>query len=142
MTGIWLVSYVALWVGMGAACFVLIRGLRSVMQLQQSLGGNASGELSIPPLEHDGPTIGSLLPDLAGKAENGFETVRLSALQGHGHTLLMFLTALCESCQHVVGPLNDLVADPTCRVRAVVIMQADVDVCQAFLRVFPLHVPL
>ena len=54
----------------------------------------------------------------------------------------MFMSPMCEACQYIVEPLNALEADAARTVRPAVIMRADEQACQAFLSVFPLHMPV
>jgi hypothetical protein len=95
----------------------------------------------MPELENDGPAIGSALVDFEANTINGFGTLTPAMLRGHGNTLLMFMSPMCETCQHIVEPLNALAADAARAVRPVVIMRADEQACRAFLSVFPLHLP-
>lgn len=54
----------------------------------------------------------------------------------------MFMSTMCASCQMMVDPINLLIASELYRGRVVVILRADDHACQAFLKVFPLHVPV
>jgi hypothetical protein len=54
----------------------------------------------------------------------------------------MFMSPMCETCQHVVDPLNTLADDTARGVRPFVIMRADEHAARAFNGVFPLRVPL
>jgi hypothetical protein len=53
----------------------------------------------------------------------------------------MFMSPLCEVCQHVVDPLNALATDTTGAVRPLAVIRADEQAYRAFLSVFPLHMP-
>lgn len=143
MSGLWLVSYLALW-GLVIILSILVLGcLQQIGLLQrqvvQKLG---KPETSPPPVEHDGPPIGSRLPDLVLETINDFGTFTLSNAEQHSGILVVFLSSLCESCQHVVDPLNALVASQKRTERVVVLLRADDQGCRAFLSVFPLHLPV
>src|SRR5262249_32864092 len=55
--------------------------------------------------------------------------------------LLLFLSPLCETCQHVVDPLNALADDAARDLRLVAVIRADRPAYEAFLSVFPLRMP-
>ncbi len=147
MTGLWLVSYLVLWavvLVMGLCLIGILRQLGLIFrQLEPSLPPpQPQGESPIPELENDGPPIGSPLGDLQVDTLNGFGTLTAATLRDRGPLLLMFLSPLCETCQHIVEPLNALAADATHAVGPMVIMRADESGCRAFLSVFPLHMPV
>lgn len=146
MTGAWLASYLALFgldVGAGLG---LVAMLRRIGLLQQQLGQRpteaAELPLPVPPLEHDGPPIGSHLPDFGVQPLNDFGPITPATLQHQGDTLLVFMSPLCEGCQHTVTSLNALAKDGGWRMQPIVIMRADEHACRAFLTVFPLCVPM
>jgi len=142
----WLLSYLALCGLVAVACALLIVMLRQIGLVRHRPGQHATGQIEqpppVPPLEQDGPAIGSYMPDLAVQTINGFERVVSAALRDGGDALLVFISPICESCQHVVGLLNDVVVDGTRTVQPIAIMRADHQACQAFTHVFPLRLPL
>jgi methylamine dehydrogenase accessory protein MauD len=145
MSGPWLVSYVVLWVIVVMLCFFLIGVLRQLGLLYRQFEKRPSQmqeEDAIPVLEQDGPAIGSPLPNLEVDTFNGFGRLSTALLRGGSSTLLVFISPMCETCQHAVEPLNTLVADATRNVHPVVIVRADEQACRAFLSVFPLHMPV
>ncbi len=145
MTGLWLASYLVLWGLFMVMCLFLIGILRQLGLMQHQLelrSPEPQGDSSIPALEHDGPAIGSPIVDLEADTINGFGTLIPATLHEHGSTLLVFMSPMCETCQHIVEPLNALAADAARAVRAAVIMRADEQACRAFLSVFPLHMPV
>jgi methylamine dehydrogenase accessory protein MauD len=145
MTGLWLASYLVLWGLVVVVCLFLVGILRQLGLLHRQLGPGQSqsqGDSSIPALENDGPTIGSPLADLEVGTINGFGTLTPATLRVPGNTLLIFMSPMCEACQHIVEPLNALVADVARAIRPFVIMRADEQACRAFLSVFPLRMPV
>jgi hypothetical protein len=145
MTGLWLASYLVLWGLVVVVCLLLIGILREIGQVYRQLESRQpqpQEESSIPALEHDGPAIGSSIVDLEADTINGFGTLIPATLQERGSTLLVFMSPMCETCQHIVEPLNALAADAAHAVRAAVIMRADEQACRAFLSVFPLRMPV
>lgn len=141
MTGFWLVSYLVLWGVVIVLCFLVVGSLQQIGLLQRQLGTKPAETGEAPPLviAQQGPEIGSRLPPLTAETINGYATV---TLQPHQPTLLLFLSPLCEGCQHVVEPLSALVKARQERERVIVILQADGQGCRAFLSVFPLTVPV
>jgi methylamine dehydrogenase accessory protein MauD len=145
MTGLWLASYLVLWGLVVVICLLLIGILRQLGLTQRQLESHLpqlSEEGSIPALEHDGPGLGSPLADLKVGTINGFGTVSAVTQHGNRTLLLVFMSPMCETCQHIVDPLNALVEDAVHTLRAAVIMRGDEQACQAFLSVFPLHMPV
>jgi hypothetical protein len=145
MTALWLASYLVLWGLVVVLCLFLIGILRQLGLLYRQLElrpPQPQGESSIPALEHDGPSIGSPIVDLQADTINGFGILTQAMLREHGTTLLVFMSPMCETCQHIGEPLNALAADAARTVRPVVIMRADEQACRAFLSVFPLHMPV
>jgi methylamine dehydrogenase accessory protein MauD len=143
MTGLWLASYLVLWGLVVVVCLLLIGILRQLGLMHRQLAPSplpSQADRSLPALEHDGPAIGSPIVDLEAETINGFGTLTL--LRDHDSTLLVFMSPMCEACQHLVEPLNALVADVRRAVRPVVIMRADEQGCKAFLSVFPLSMPV
>ena len=145
MTGLWLASYLILWGLVVVLCLLLIGVLRQLGLLYRRLESGSTplqeGD-SIPALEHDGPAIGSPIVDLDADTINGFGNLVLTKLDKGGSTLFVFMSPMCEACQHIVEPLNTLAADAARAVSPHVIMRADEQACRAFLSVFPLHMPV
>lgn len=145
MSGLWLASYLVLW-GLVVVMGVLLLGtLRQLGLLQRQLEPppsqmQAREDDSIPTLENDGPPIGSPLVDLEVSTINGFGSV--TPAHEHGHTLLVFMSPLCETCQNIVEPLNLLLDEAARNLQAAVIMRGNEQSCQAFVKLFPLHMPV
>lgn len=144
MTGLWLVSYLVLWGLVVVVCLLLIGILRQLGLLYRQIEPRPSQsqeESTIPALEHDGPTIGSHLVDLDVGTINGSGTLTLGTYRDGENTLLVFMSPMCETCQHLIEPLNALARDTMHSLRLAVIIRADEQACRAFLSVFPLHIP-
>jgi methylamine dehydrogenase accessory protein MauD len=140
--GLWLASYLVLWGLVIVMCLVLLGVLKQLgtLHLRYEHPVTPAGE-GVPALEKDGPAIGSRLSDFPYATVNGFGSVTPISLLSHGRVLLMFLSPMCESCQHVVEPLNALVEDRDRAVQGMAIIRADEQACRAFLSVFPLRMP-
>jgi hypothetical protein len=146
LSGFWLVSYIVLWVIVVVLCFFLAGVLHQLgfvyRQLEQRSSRPREEEDSIPTLEQDGPAIGSPLPNLEIDTFNGFGRLTTAIMRRSGSTLLVFMSPMCEPCQHAVEPLNRLVADADRNVHPLVFIRADEQACRAFLSVFPLNMPV
>jgi hypothetical protein len=143
MSGFWLLSYVVLWILVAGMALLLVGTLRQIgmlhLQLQQgqaTLEATASTDgQSIPPLESDGPPIGSPVPAWVDYSSD--HAAQEPPLQTK--TLLMFLSPLCDTCQQVVEPLNALADDSSSGVRPIAVFRSDRPAYEAFLKLFPLH---
>lgn len=147
MSGLWLVSYLVLWalvLGMGVLLYGALRQIGILhLQLQASrptggaTGGAGAAEdaESIPPLEDDGPALGTPIPAWVAQ-----QVPEVDEDPGR-KTLLMFLSPMCETCQHVVEPLNALAADASGAARPIAVFRADRPAYEAFLKVFPMQLP-
>ena len=156
MTGIWLISYVFLWVVVVVFCLLSIGLLYQFGLLQRRIHDLISSHIDnaaetaeearqnrVPPLiSEDGPVIGSALPALTMEVCNDHVILPPTSWYDEHGTIVLFMTPTCESCQHLVEPLNRLVAARVFKGRVVVILRADETACRAFLNLFPLHVPV
>ncbi len=143
MTGFWLGSYLVLWGVVVILCILVVGCLQQIGLLQRQLGQQPAEPATPPPsVEHDGPPIGSHLPELVLETINDFGTLTLASTEQLGGILVIAMSPLCESCQHVVEPLNALVEQRRGAERVIVLLRADDQGCRAFLSVFPLHMPV
>jgi len=149
VTGLWLLSYLALWVLVALLALLLVGVLRQLgaLHLQLAAGAQAPAGQSqlaevVPPLEQDGPPLGAPLPDWARSVtEEAPHPDGEKDQTGRRYTLLMFLSPMCETCQHVVDPLNEVAGDPTHDARPIAVIRADRPAYEAFLNVFPMRLP-
>jgi methylamine dehydrogenase accessory protein MauD len=146
MSGLWLVSYLMLWLVTLGLAVLLYGALRQIgalhLQLQRSSQTDPQSQVeveTIPALEDDGPAIGSALP--AWVYEQASIPAQGGAAASPSKTLLMFMSPMCETCQHVVAPLNALAGDPARGVRPIAVFRSDRPAYEAFLKVFPMRLP-
>lgn len=143
MTGWWVASFLALWGVVALTVLLLVGVLRQMGQLRLQLGsGNTQPLPEIPSIESDGPVIGSYLPQIVVDTANNCGTVDTDAIRDSKQLLVMFLSPMCDTCQHAVDLLNSLSDRHGETVQALVIMRADELACKSFQKVFPLRVPL
>jgi len=149
VTGLWVASYVVLWAFVGGMALLMIGMLRQIGILQHhAVGAHGQGtppsaldQGATPALEDDGPAIGSAIPELRAETINGFDAVTLDNADNDAGTLLVFMSPMCEGCQHMVEPLNALVDAGEHRERVVAVLHADESACRAFVNIFPLRAP-
>lgn len=139
MTGWWLASYMVLWGAVVLMGLFLLGTLREVGALRRRAAGTNP---AVVPLAEDGPRIGSFMPDLVVDSINGHGVVALREPRGDTGMLLVFMSPMCEGCQHVIDPLNAVLRDPGRRVRVLGIMRGDESACKSFLGLFPLLAPV
>jgi methylamine dehydrogenase accessory protein MauD len=138
MNGLFIASYVLLWLVVVALAVLLIGALRQIGSLRLETGHFTDVEDDpIPTVQEDGPPIGSRLPALTQGAVGGNGSMPAPPM--NASTLLVFMSPMCESCQHVVDPINELLGDRSDSLRATVLLRADDQGCSAFLSVFPLQ---
>ncbi len=146
MTSLLLISPITQWGFLLLLCFVVVGLLQQIGLLHRRLERVPSDEqenreTSLLPLEKDGPSIGSHLSHLARETRNSHEMLTLTSPPYEGNIMLLFLTSTCKSCQDVVGPINKLVDEGGYAGRVVAILRDEEQGCDAFLNVFPLHIP-
>ena len=147
MTSLWLVSYIALWLLVGVLCLITVGLLQQLGLLQgqlriESTESGTEKTLLHPAPEDDGPDIGSVLPQLTASSINGFGQLTFPFSPQKGYSLLIFLSPLCEICQHIVETLNMVAENNANAGRVIAIMRTDEQACSAFISLFPLHLPV
>lgn len=140
------VSYIVLWVIVIALCFLVVGLLQQVGILQQRLHSSSTPEGNhdlpeLPSLENDGPVIGAYLPELTLETIDHASSLSLTSPLANQKTLLFFLSPTCESCQHLVAPINALIERGIYDGRAIAILKADEYAARGYLSLFPLHIP-
>ncbi len=142
MTGLWLVSYLILW-GLVVILLFLVIGTLGQLGLLRRPQEPSRLEPMKPPIksEDDGPPIGSPLPAFVAETFNGFGTVVPGTSREKKGTVLLFLSATCDSCQRLADPLNKYVELREHREEVIVLLEGDQRICEGFQSLFPLHVP-
>lgn len=142
MSGLWLASYVLLWLALLILGVLVLGTLRMVGRLTHDPAHAVdSGMRGLPRIDQDGPPLRSLVPDLVIESANSNERIRLIENQRCSMTLFMFMSTLCEGCQEIVEPLNVLALRDSTNLRTIAILRGNEPSCRAFLTLFPLQVP-
>lgn len=144
MNGIFVASYLILWGCIVVLGLMVVGMLRQIGLLQRAVGQHAAeSDGEMPSLEQDGPPLGAELPQLTIETFNGWGSQMLTGDTSDARrVLILFISPLCETCQHIVDPLNALADEHPDDLRILAIIRADEQACEAFLSVFPLHVPV
>lgn len=143
MTGLWLVSYLALWALLVATLLIVVGILRGMgLQRQGQPSVSSAPQASLVTLDEDGPTLGSPLPEFEGEAANGFGAVRLLGSTSPRQTLIAFLNPMCESCHALVEPLNELAHGSQNDMRVIAIVKGPLFTVRPFLAVYPFDLPV
>lgn len=142
MTGWWLASYAALWVvTLGSAVFLLgaLHQLGVLQRSEDQSGRPPDG--TFPTLEDDGPPRGSGMLQFSGVAINGYGLITQEYCRGRP-AVIVFLSPLCESCQHAIATINDTISTPGWDGACMIILRGDNQSCTAFQALFPVACPL
>lgn len=101
MEGIWLISYIVLWVVVLLLGIVILAHSRLIGILHHRLRPSAARQLA------DGPEIGTKLKDLDGKKLDGTRWVW--DFPASTELLLAFLSPQCQTCNDLIPHLKDFV---------------------------------
>lgn len=135
MSGVWLASYIVLWVVVLLLAFLLAGALRQLGLLQLRLGDDPGALITDTGLER-----GSEAPDFAGLDSESGEVVRLSELAAVPR-MLVFASPGCLSCRELIPGLNE-VRKTRGEFDFLVVCRGDLESCQAFGRMNRLEAPM
>ena len=135
MTGVWLASYIVLWVVVLLLAFLLAGALRQLGLMQLRLGDDPGALITDTGLER-----GSQAPDFTGLDSESGEVVRLSELPAVPR-MLVFASPGCLSCRELIPGLNE-VRKTRGEFDFLVVCRGDLESCQAFGRMNRLEAPM
>ena len=144
MTGPWLASYLLLWALILTTLFLVIGTLQQLGAVRSSLGlrkedPSTEATALIPPsVVDEGPNIGSEIPIMSYTPMND---IPADSPNRSGITLLVFMSPLCDTCQHVADPLNRLIASRS-DVSVTVILTGIREAVRPFISLFPMNAPI
>ena len=131
MSGIWLVSYIALWaivLFQGVVIFVLLRQL-GVIYL-----GTAQG------VANDGLAVGTEAPDFSVRGLNG-EPLSLASFRGTP-LMLIFGSPTCAPCRGLIPDLNAFAQDRAEELRVLFLSRSDDESARRFASEQNIEVPV
>jgi len=135
MSGVWLASYVVLWVVVLLLAFLLAGALRQLGLLQLRLGDDPGALITDTGLER-----GAEAPDFTALGAESGELVSLSDLPAVPR-MLVFASPGCLSCRELIPGLNE-VRKTRGDFDFLVVCRGDVESCQAFGRMNGLEAPM
>ena len=135
MSGVWLASYVVLWLVVFALAFLLAGALRQLGLIQLRLGDDPGALITDTGLER-----GVKAPDFTALDSESSELVTLSELDPVAR-MIVFASPGCLSCRELIPGLNEV--RKTRRDHDfLVVCRGDVESCQAFGRMNRLEAPM
>jgi methylamine dehydrogenase accessory protein MauD len=135
MSGVWLASFIVLWVLVLLMAFLLAGALRQLGLLQLRLGDDPGALITDSGLER-----GAHAPDFTGLDAESGELVSLSDLPAVPR-LLVFASPGCLSCRELMPGLNE-VRKTRGDYDFLVVCRGDLESCQAFARMNRLEAPM
>ena len=135
MSGVWLASYVVLWVVVLLLAFLLAGALRQLGLLQLRLGDDPGALITDTGLER-----GAEAPDFTALGAESGELVSLSDLPAVPR-MLVFASPGCLPCRELIPGLNE-VRKTRRDFDFLVVCRGDVESCQAFGRMNGLEAPM
>lgn len=136
MSGVWLASFVVLWMLVLIMGFLLAGALRQLGLIQLRLGDDPGALITDIGLER-----GTLAPDFTALESGTGEGIALSSLPNRPR-LLVFLSTSCLSCRELVPGLNEVRATRGREFDFLVVCRGDLESCRAFARMNRLHAPM
>ena len=135
MSGVWLASYIVLWLVVLMLGFLLAGALRQLGLLQLRLGDDPGALITDSGLER-----GTLAPDFAGVDSETRELVTLSELAPKAR-MIVFTSPGCLSCRELIPGLNE-VRKTRPEYDFLVVCRGDIESCQSFGRMNRLEAPM
>ena len=136
MSGVWLASYVMLWLLVLVLGFLLAGALRQLGLLQLRLGDDPGALITDTGLER-----GVEAPDFTAVDSESKELVKLSELPAVPR-LVVFASPGCLSCRELIPGLNEVRKTRSAEFDFLVICRGDVESCQSFGRMNRLEAPM
>ena len=136
MSGVWLASYVVLWMLVLVMGFLLAGALRQLGLIQLRLGDDPGALITDLGLER-----GTLAPDFTALESGAGEGLALSSLPNRPR-LLVFLSPSCLSCRELVPGLNEVRATRGREFDFLVVCRGDLESCRSFASMNRLQAPM
>jgi methylamine dehydrogenase accessory protein MauD len=136
MSGVWLASYLVLWLVVLVLAFLLAGSLRQLGLIQLRLGDDPGALITDTGLER-----GVQAPEfVAANSETG-EPVALSSLPAVPR-LLVFASPGCLSCRELIPGLNEVRKTRSGEFDFLVVCRGDIESCRGFGRMNRLEAPM
>jgi methylamine dehydrogenase accessory protein MauD len=136
MSGVWLASYIVLWLVVLVLAFLLAGALRQLGLIQLRLGDDPGALITDTGLER-----GVVAPDFTAVDSESEELVTLSELPA-APLLLVFASPGCLSCRELIPGLNEVQKTRRGEFDFLVVCRGDVESCRSFGRMNHLEAPM
>ena len=136
MSGVWLASYLVLWLVVFVLAFLLAGSLRQLGLMQLRLGDDPGALITDTGLER-----GAQAPDFIAADSETEEPVTLSQLPA-APRLLVFASPGCLSCRELIPGLNEVRKTRQGEFDFLVVCRGDIESCRAFGRTNRLEAPM
>jgi methylamine dehydrogenase accessory protein MauD len=136
MSGVWLASYIVLWVVVLVLAFLLAGALRQLGLMQLRLGDDPGALITDSGLER-----GAQAPDFTAIESESGELVTLSEMIAKPR-VLVFASPGCLSCRELIPGLNEVRKTRKGEFDFLVVCRGDVESCQGFGRMNRLEAPM
>ena len=136
MSGVWLASYLVLWLVVLVLAFLLAGSLRQLGLIQLRLGDDPGALITDTGLER-----GVQAPDFVASDSETGEPVKLSELPP-APRLLVFASPGCLSCRELIPGLNEVRKTRQGEFDFLVVCRGDIEACRGFGRMNRLEAPM
>ena len=136
MSGVWLASYLVLWLVVLVLAFLLAGSLRQLGLIQLRLGDDPGALITDSGLER-----GAQAPDFIAANSETEEPVTLSEMPA-APRLLVFASPGCLSCRELIPGLNEVRKTRQGEFDFLVVCRGDIESCRAFGRMNRLEAPM
>jgi methylamine dehydrogenase accessory protein MauD len=136
VSGVWLASYLVLWLVVLVLAFLLAGSLRQLGLMQLRLGDDPGALITDTGLER-----GAQAPDFIAADSETEEPVTLSQLPA-APRLLVFASPGCLSCRELIPGLNEVRKTRQGEFDFLVVCRGDIESCRAFGRTNRLEAPM
>jgi methylamine dehydrogenase accessory protein MauD len=136
VSGVWVASYIVLWVVVLVLAFLLAGALRQLGLMQLRLGDDPGALITDTGLER-----GAQAPDFTAIESESGELVTLSDLVAKPR-VLVFASPGCLSCRELIPGLNEVRKTRKGEFDFLVVCRGDVESCQGFGRMNRLEAPM
>jgi len=136
VSGVWLASYLVLWLVVLVLAFLLAGSLRQLGLIQLRLGDDPGALITDSGLER-----GAQAPDFIAANSETEEPVTLSEMPA-APRLLVFASPGCLSCRELIPGLNEVRKTRQGEFDFLVVCRGDIESCRAFGRMNRLEAPM
>jgi methylamine dehydrogenase accessory protein MauD len=136
MSGIWLISYIALWILVVAMAIIVLGLVRQLGVIHLRLGPEDNLLVT-----RDGLELGSISPNFHATDVMSRKNITLEDLQGR-QSVLIFVSPSCSPCQELLVDIKYFQKSKNGKINIIVISQSDFQTSMALAREHKLKIPV